>query len=518
MVSLKTKIFGIITIIVVTIVSVSSVITLNHHNSTITDIAQRNTAILIETVKGSITDAMTTGRSSDIQKIFAQISNQKLIKTLRIIDESGKVLNSANQSEIGKTAFSKALLAYKRGIHSSGTYISDSEFVSISPIYNSPACTACHDPSIKILGLLEIETPIEYLKGFLADTKRQTFLTAAIIIILQLVAIFFFLVMHLDKPLQFLISSMQQLEEGKFVTSPNFKSSKEMHTLSKQFNRMVKRLQILMDSAVKNEGELVRAQEALTHHHEMHMMNEQLEEQLYKIESLNLSLENRVRETEKANYKIAALADEQQKSYLNTIQSLVSAIEASDSYTRGHSERVTHYSLLLAKRLELPPERLCIMERAAILHDIGKIGINFSILNKQGSLSPTELNHLQEHPSIGVKILEPIEFLGDVRTCINQHHERYDGLGYPNRHAAGQLLLESRILAIADAFDAMTSNRPYRNAMQVSDAVRELYSNAGTQFDPELVRIFAKELAKTGICEEHDDYSYDQTTTAPISA
>ena len=192
--------------------------------------------------------------------------------------------------------------------------------------------------------------------------------------------------------------------------------------------------------------------------------------------------------------KNAKLYDEQQKTYLNTIQALVSAIEASDSYTRGHSERVTRFSLALAKKLELPQNRLKVIERAAILHDIGKIGIDLSLLHKEAQLTPADVAELQQHPTIGMKILEPIEFLYDVRLCIGQHHERYDGLGYPNNLAAEDLLLESRILAIADSFDAMTSDRPYRKALRVEVAIRELADNAGAQFDPALVPIFIKLL------------------------
>lgn len=192
--------------------------------------------------------------------------------------------------------------------------------------------------------------------------------------------------------------------------------------------------------------------------------------------------------------KNAKLYDEQQKTYLNTIQALVSAIEASDSYTRGHSERVTRFSLALARKLELPQNRLKVIERAAILHDIGKIGIDLSLLHKEAQLTPEDVAELQQHPTIGMKILEPIEFLYDVRLCIGQHHERYDGLGYPNRLAAEDLLLESRILAIADSFDAMTSDRPYRKALRVEVAIRELAENAGAQFDPALVPIFIKLL------------------------
>jgi len=188
--------------------------------------------------------------------------------------------------------------------------------------------------------------------------------------------------------------------------------------------------------------------------------------------------------------KNAKLYDEQQKTYLNTIQALVSAIEASDSYTSGHSERVTRYSLALGKKLGLPQPRLKVIERAAILHDIGKIGIDLSLLHKEARLTPADISELQQHPTIGMKILEPIEFLHDVRLCIGQHHERWDGQGYPNNVPGDELLLESRILAIADSFDAMTSDRPYRKALELDLAIEELLENAGTQFDPELVRIF----------------------------
>lgn len=192
--------------------------------------------------------------------------------------------------------------------------------------------------------------------------------------------------------------------------------------------------------------------------------------------------------------KNAMLYEDQQKTYLNTIHALVSAIEASDSYTRGHSERVTRYSLAIAKKLGLSAERLKIMERAAVLHDIGKIGINVALLHKIGKLTEDDVFDLQQHPIIGIKILEPIEFLNDVRLCIAQHHERFDGKGYPNGVSGEELLLESRILAIADSFDAMTSDRPYRKALSLEIAVKELVDNAGSQFDPAIVPHFVEIL------------------------
>jgi HD-GYP domain-containing protein (c-di-GMP phosphodiesterase class II) len=192
--------------------------------------------------------------------------------------------------------------------------------------------------------------------------------------------------------------------------------------------------------------------------------------------------------------KNATLYDKQHQTYLNTIQALVTAIEASDGYTKGHSERVTRYSVEIGRRFDLSTDRLQILERAAILHDIGKIGIDLSLLHKEGKLSAHDVKELQLHPVIGMKILEPIKFLKDVRTCIGQHHERYDGMGYPNHIKHVDQLLESRIICVADAFDAMTSDRPYRKALTLDVAIAELLENSGTQFDPAIVEIFTSIL------------------------
>ena len=212
--------------------------------------------------------------------------------------------------------------------------------------------------------------------------------------------------------------------------------------------------------------------------------------------------------------KNATLYDEQQQTYLNTIQALVTAIEASDSYTKGHSERVTRYSMEIGNRINLPVDRQQILERAAILHDIGKIGIDLSLLHKEGKLSSRDISELQMHPVIGMKILEPIDFLKDVRTCIGQHHERYDGLGYPNRIKHSDQLLESRIIGVADAFDAMTSDRPYRKALTLDAAIAELSDNSGTQFDPAIVEVFS------AILEEGTFYSsrFEKVSDAASSA
>jgi putative nucleotidyltransferase with HDIG domain len=188
----------------------------------------------------------------------------------------------------------------------------------------------------------------------------------------------------------------------------------------------------------------------------------------------------------------ARLYEEQENMYLNTVQALVSAIEASDAYTRGHSERVTRFSVALAKRLGIEGEQLKTLEQAAVLHDIGKIGIDVNLLHKKEKLTPADIDVLKLHPSIGVRILEPIHFLGDVREIIEQHHERYDGKGYPNGLSGTEWRIEGKILAVCDTYDAMTSDRPYRKALSNEIAIQEIQDHSGSQFDPAVAAAFVE--------------------------
>lgn len=176
--------------------------------------------------------------------------------------------------------------------------------------------------------------------------------------------------------------------------------------------------------------------------------------------------------------------------YFGTIQSLVNALEASDRYTKGHSERVRFLGLELARRIGLDARELEIFEHAAILHDIGKIGIDTAVLNKEDELTSSEFSLIRAHPIIGDEILGPIGTLQGVRTTILQHHERYDGKGYPYGISGEEITLKARILAVIDTFDAMLTDRPYRRALGVNHTIEELRKGSGTQFDPVVVASF----------------------------
>ena len=193
-----------------------------------------------------------------------------------------------------------------------------------------------------------------------------------------------------------------------------------------------------------------------------------------------------------------------QDSTLQTVQALASSLEAKDNYTSGHSARVSHYSHLIALRLGLDEREMRNLRYASQLHDIGKIGITERILNKPGKLSDWEVSAIKDHPVIGEKIIQSLDFLDDVRDVIRHHHERWDGTGYPDNLLGDDIPLLSRIMSVADAYDAMTTARPYRAALSRSTAIAELRSNSGTQFDPRLVDLFLT------ILREEDPLSSDQ--------
>ena len=188
----------------------------------------------------------------------------------------------------------------------------------------------------------------------------------------------------------------------------------------------------------------------------------------------------------------ALLLERIQRGYFSMVQSLIIAVESKDVYTKGHSERVTQYSLLVAEQMGLDMDQLEIIQQAAVLHDIGKITIELSILNKPTSLDTDEYEKIKVHPLTGFKILEPIDFDERIKQCVLQHHERIDGLGYPNGSRNQDILLEAKILAAADAFDAMTTKRPYRNPLSIHEALTEMKRCSGSQFDPEVVQVLTR--------------------------
>ncbi|MFZ7101670.1 MAG: HD-GYP domain-containing protein [Peptococcaceae bacterium] len=176
--------------------------------------------------------------------------------------------------------------------------------------------------------------------------------------------------------------------------------------------------------------------------------------------------------------------------YLNTIQTLIKSIEAKDIYTSGHSERVAKYSAAIGREIGLDELDLEQLNYLALLHDIGKVAISDSILNKVGKLDDCEFDIIKHHPEIGAEIAKNIKLLKDFQNSILHHHERWDGQGYPDYLKGEDIPVFSRIIAVADSFDAMTSDRSYRKALDYSTALQEIVINSGKQFDPKMVKAF----------------------------
>jgi len=189
-------------------------------------------------------------------------------------------------------------------------------------------------------------------------------------------------------------------------------------------------------------------------------------------------------EAELVNDRLQTSLRDMEEHSVGTLQALTSAVDAKDSYTARHSLGVTDYAVAAGRCMGLDDNDVALLERAGLLHDIGKIGIAEAILLKPKALTQEEYRAVQEHSDMGARIIESIPFLKDLVPIVRHHHERWDGAGYPDGLSGENIPQLARLLAVADAFDAMTSDRPYRRAMRLSAAREELQRASGTQFDP----------------------------------
>ena len=195
-------------------------------------------------------------------------------------------------------------------------------------------------------------------------------------------------------------------------------------------------------------------------------------------------------EIKRINEELANTNEKLERAYLDTVQTLRYTVEAKDPYTRGHSDRVSAFSVLLGKELGVSSEDLKTLEIGGLFHDIGKIGIPDSILLKEAKLTDDEYSQIKNHPSIGAHILCNAIVFQNILPIVKHHHERYDGNGYPSKLVGEQIPYLARIAAVADSFDAMTSKRTYRNAMLIEDVKQEIKRCSGTQFDPNIAEAF----------------------------
>jgi putative nucleotidyltransferase with HDIG domain len=216
---------------------------------------------------------------------------------------------------------------------------------------------------------------------------------------------------------------------------------------------------------------------------EIKRLNLVTREQNFKLQDMNRNLEGSVRERTK---QLAAKHKELRDAYVQTIGALANAVDAKDAYTRGHSERVGVYASKVAREMGYKKEFIERVYISGLLHDVGKIGVRDAVITKPARLTPEEYEEIQQHPEIGAKILEPVDFLREVAPCVRHHHEWFDGSesGYPLHLRGDQIPLPSRMILVADTVEAMTSDRPYRKALPLEVVYSELTKYSGSQFDP----------------------------------
>lgn len=229
----------------------------------------------------------------------------------------------------------------------------------------------------------------------------------------------------------------------------------------------------------------------------------------FEPEQLCMIVENGIKKFELSTAKTQILQDLSELFY-KTIKSIAQALDAKDQYTHGHSMRVTLYSLALAKKLNLPDTLLEEIETTGLLHDIGKIAIPEKILLKPGKLTDEEYEIIKTHPELGQKLVDGIEKLSLISNWLKSHHERYDGQGYPEGLKGEEIPISSRIIAIADTYDAMTSSRAYREALPHQAAMDEIIRCSGSQFDPNLAALFLKISDEIEEIKSNPDFYYPQ--------
>jgi putative nucleotidyltransferase with HDIG domain len=215
-----------------------------------------------------------------------------------------------------------------------------------------------------------------------------------------------------------------------------------------------------------------------------------LQEKEYK-KKLETEVQAKTRELAEKNILLERYSNHLENATVQIMSSLQAAMEEKDGYTAGHTKRVTEYAILLGEAAKIGTDDMIVLRRASQFHDIGKLVIDLSCIQKPGTLTPEEWELIKKHPEVGASIIEPLSFMDRERDIIRHHHEKIDGTGYPDGIIGDELDILTRIITIADSYDAMTSRRNYRKNLSTPEAIGELRRCAGTQFDTDLVELFA---------------------------
>lgn len=405
------------------------------------------------------------GMDIKLKKFSEIIQNLEFVDggSLMLIGNDGYIFAHPNQNMLTKDLKERAWAAdvFK---NDTGSYITTLDDQDVVVSYLSVSNTEW-----KLVGI----SPV-HLESALDPIRNRT-LQVAFISILITFMIGYFLSINLTRPVRNMMTTIGHVSKGNMNVRAKIKSNDEFQVLGDEFNGMLEKLSVLIKERDGHVTELVsKNQEILDQKQEILQFSE---------------------ETEAMNEELTALVAEIRNNYLSTVRVLANAIEASDQYTGGHCDRVKSISISIANELKLSDSDKSTLEFACLLHDIGKIGIPNSLLNKEGRLTEEEYDFVRTHPEIGFDILKDVDFLKTCSHIMLQHHERIDGKGYPQGIKGESIDILARILAVADAYDAMTSVRPYRKRpLEQREAMNELLEGKGSQFDDQVVDAFVNIL------------------------
>ncbi|MDF2547862.1 MAG: hypothetical protein K0R93_2760 [Anaerosolibacter sp.] len=326
----------------------------------------------------------------------------------------------------------------------------------------------------KLVGIMEVD-----IGEMIISIKNKVLVIGLVSAIITLV-LGYALSLIVTRPVEKIMGVIHTISKGNMGVRVEIDSKDEFKILGDKFNEMLGQIEDLLDERNIHVQELVKKNQ------EIKLQNEEIRTYSEKSEAMNQEL--------------AELLHEIRKNYLSTVKALANSIEANDEYTRGHCERVRNISMEIAKAMGLDPNETNNLEFASVLHDIGKIGIPTEILNKESGLTFEEYENVKSHPRIGFDILAGVDFLNASREIIYQHHERVDGRGYPRGLKGAEINLSAKILAVADAYDAMTSARPYRKVpLTIGEAVIQLQEAKGVQFDNQVVDVLVEILDQESV-------------------
>ena len=320
------------------------------------------------------------------------------------------------------------------------------------------------------IGKLHMVVSSYYLEQAIIKEMDRDYILS-IVTVLMIIIVIFYLTQNITKPLRHLEMVADNISSGNLENEINRKGNDEIASLAKA-------IEVMQGQLIQNRKDIIGKVE------ELQLVNQTVQEKNNKIA---LMYEEQVI----TNEQLRNMVDEVNETYRVTVLALANSIEASDSYTRGHCDRVRRYSLMIGTKMGLSKKEMIDLEYAAVLHDIGKIGVPEEVLNKEASLTEKEFDLISNHPYIGYDIIKDIPFLKDSAQIVLQHHERLDCKGYPSGLCGEDILLLAQILCVADAYDAMTTARPYRKEpLSHKTALIQLVGGINTQFNADVVNTF----------------------------